>query len=247
MKIAFLGTNGRFDSPTGNTVCIAFDAGDATIILDAGYGIWKLDRYADLEKPAYLFLSHFHLDHVVGLHVLAKFRFPRGLFICGPEGIEEILARLLDAPFTVPLARLPFVTRLLPFPAFETALPFPVKSLPLVHTSPCLGYRLRVDDRVIAYCTDTGYCANAVEVAREADLLIAECAFPMGKESAEWPHLNPESASRIASEAGAKRLALVHFDAHEYGSLEARDEAERAAARRFPYVVAARDGMTVEI
>lgn len=247
MKVAFLGTNGWFDSPTGNTVCTAVDTRDATIVFDAGYGISKLDQYADMEKPAYLFLSHFHLDHVAGLHVLPKFRFPRGLFICGPEGIEEALGRLLDAPFTLPLAELPFATQLLPLPAFEAALPFPTRSLPLVHTSLCLGFRLHLDDRVIAYCTDTGYCTNAVDLARDADLLIAECSFPIGKESAEWPHLNPESAARIASEAGAKQLVLIHFDANEYGDLEARDQAERAAARRFPSVRAARDGMTIEV
>lgn len=30
-------------------------------------------------KPVSLFISHFHIDHVSGLHSLAKFAFPRGI------------------------------------------------------------------------------------------------------------------------------------------------------------------------
>ena len=65
-KIIFLGTNGWYDTDTGNTICILIDSPLFTIILDAGNGIAKLDRYADFNKPAYLFLSHFHLDHIAG-------------------------------------------------------------------------------------------------------------------------------------------------------------------------------------
>jgi ribonuclease BN (tRNA processing enzyme) len=200
-----------------------------------------------MERPAYLFLSHFHLDHVAGLHLLAKFSFRQGLTICGPAGVRGVIERLVNAPFTIPLTGLSFDTRFVELPADGGALPFGVKSLPLVHASPCLGFRLALDDKVIAYCTDTGYCANAVELAREADLLISECALKSGEESPEWPHLNPETAARIAHEAGAKRLALVHFDAHVYGSLADRDKAAAMAALRFPHVIAARDEMTLEV
>ncbi len=50
-------------------------------------------------------------------------------------------------------------------------------------------------------------------LSREADLVIAECAYQSGQGSDDWPHLNPETAARIAKEARAKRLAIVHFDA----------------------------------
>ena len=44
------------------------------IIFDAGNGIAKADRYISQEKPVLLFLSHFHIDHIAGLHTLVKFR-----------------------------------------------------------------------------------------------------------------------------------------------------------------------------
>ncbi len=98
---------------------------------------------------------------------------------------------------------------------------------------------------VIAYCADTGYCANAVALARNADLLIAECAYAPGRSNEAWPHLNPEQAARIACEARAKRLALVHFDARQYPSLSHRDRAGKAAKTLFPCTDVALDGMTI--
>jgi ribonuclease Z len=247
MKAIFLGTNGWYDSPTGNTVSILLEAEETTVILDAGNGISKLDRFSGLDKPAFLFLSHLHLDHVSGFHVFPKLPFRQGLTICGSKGVERELGDLLRAPFTVPLGRLPFSTRFVELPEEEGTLPFPVRALPLVHASPCLGFRLVLDGRIVTYCTDTGYCENAVELARNADLLITECAFKPGQESTDWPHLNPETAGRIAREAKAKQLVLVHFDAHLYGKLSDRDDAVAEVARHFPNVTAARDEMVVEL
>jgi ribonuclease BN (tRNA processing enzyme) len=110
-----------------------------------------------------------------------------------------------------------------------------------------MGYRLEVDDKIIAYCSDTGYCENAVKLGRSADLLITECAFMTGQENPDWPHLNPETAARIAKESGAKKLALVHFDAELYRTIEDRKNAQKAAQKIFPETIAAVDDMVIEI
>ena len=75
MKVVFLGTNGWYDTETGNTICTLLQTDRFDIILDAGNGIHKVDRHIDGGKPVFLFLSHFHVDHIEGLHILAKFRF----------------------------------------------------------------------------------------------------------------------------------------------------------------------------
>ena len=90
MKIIFLGTNGWYDTKTGNTICTLIDAKDYFIVLDAGNGFHKLDRYFNKEKPIYLFLSHFHLDHIIGLHILDKFVFKQGISIYGQKGTKNI-------------------------------------------------------------------------------------------------------------------------------------------------------------
>jgi ribonuclease BN (tRNA processing enzyme) len=247
MKAIFLGTNGWYDTETGNTICTLLQTEEYDILLDAGNGIHRAERHIHGEKPVFLFLSHFHIDHIEGLHILTKFRFGKGLCICGPAGSREILGTFLNAPFTVPLAGLPYPARILEMPEDAASLPFPVETLPLRHTSLTLGYRIAIDGRMIAYCPDTGYCENAVTLARSADLLITECAFKRGQSSEIWPHLNPETAARIAVEAGAKRLALTHFDAGVYQSLPERKESEAVAAGIFPDTIAGMDGLELMI
>jgi ribonuclease BN (tRNA processing enzyme) len=95
--------------------------------------------------------------------------------------------------------------------------------------------------------TDTGPCDNAVRLARDADLLLAECSYRPGETHHGWPHLNPELAATIARDAGARRLVLVHFDASRYETLGQREEARHAAAELFPAVTAGRDGMVIEL
>ena len=246
-KVIFLGTNGWYDTSTGNTICILIDTSFCTIILDAGNGIAKLDRYVDFNKPAYLFLSHFHLDHIIGLHTICKYTFSQGLWICGQEGIASILGKILDAPFTVPAKDFQFTTRFLELPSQKDQLPFSITSLPLVHASLTMGYRFEIDGKIITFCGDTGYCDNAVKLAESADLLITECAFQPGQENINWPHLNPETAARIAKESRAKRLALVHFDAEMYRTTEERKNAQEVAQKIFPDTVATVDDMIIDI
>jgi ribonuclease BN (tRNA processing enzyme) len=247
MKAIFLGTNGWYDTETGNTICTLIQSERYDILLDAGNGLHRADRYIEGRKPVFLFLSHFHIDHIEGLHILAKFRFSEGLVICGPKECRAILGGFLKQPFTVPLADLSFPVRIMEMPDSAASLPFAVESLPLRHSSLTLGYRMTIDDRLIAYCPDTGYCENAVSLARESDLLITECAYKKDEFVEGWPHLNPQTAARIACEAGAKRLVLTHFDASVYQSLAERRDAEAVAAGIFPAATAGMDGLEIDL
>jgi ribonuclease BN (tRNA processing enzyme) len=243
VKVIFLGTNGWYDTGTGNTICTLIQTEQWDIILDAGNGLHRAERFLGRAKPTFLFLSHFHVDHIEGLHILAKFRFAEGLVLCGPAGCRDTLGTFVNHPFTVPLADLPYPTRIMEMPEEAVNLPFPLEALPLRHSSFTLGYRFAVEGRIVAYCPDTGYCENAVTLGRSADLLITECTFKQGQSSEDWPHLNPETAARIACEAGAKRLVLTHFEAGIYQSIPEREEAEAVAAGIFPATKAGRDGL----
>ena len=249
MKVIFLGTNGWYDTPTGNTICTLIRTGQYDIILDAGIGFYKIDHYIPMgdEKPAVLLISHFHLDHIYGLHMLVKGRFPHGLAICGPAGTRQIIDTIVNSPFTVSLDRLPFATTVHELPAEAGCLPFPVDVKPLRHSGVTLGYRIKIDGKIIAYCPDTGYCENAVALGRDADLLITECAYKSGQSDDSWPHLNPEMAARIAVEANAQKLLLTHFAAGTYLTLAERKVSEGVAQTIFPNTLAAFDDMQVDV
>ncbi len=245
MQIIFLGTNGWYDSPTGSTICTLINTDREHIILDAGNGLYKADRYIKDGLPVYIFLSHFHLDHIEGLHVLTKFRFSGGLTILGQQGTAKSLDAIINQPYTVPLKALPYPVAVQELVPVTCHLPFPTECRFLVHASPCMGYRFQLEGRTVAYCPDTGVCESAEQLARNADLLIAECAHLPGESNPSWPHLNPQDAAGIARRAGARKLALTHFDAGRYTSLEMRCEAIKEIWD--VDIVAARDEMVMEI
>lgn len=247
MNAIFLGTNGWFESATGNTLCVLIQTDDFDIVLDAGSGFFRLDKFINGEKPVYLLLSHFHIDHITGLHGLSKINCKNGLYIVGQQGTADVINKIVNAPFTVPLNKLKYKTEIIELPGGIERIPFGLEFLPMLHSDPCLGYRITADELSVAFCTDTGYCENAVKLAQGADLLITECAFLPGEENLEWPHLNPETAARIALEAGAKKLVLTHFDAARYTSLKMRRDAETAAQQVFSRVISSADMMDIEI
>ncbi len=250
MKVHFLGTNGWHDTETGETPCILIDAKEAYIIFDAGNSFRKLDRYVtDTKKPIFLFLSHFHLDHVNGLHTLMKFGFPQGITIYGQPGTRKILDMLINRPFT---GSLELVRKRMPIEVNELNegehdVGIKVKCNYLIHADPCFGYRIEVEGKIITYCTDTGVCDAVVELGKNADLLITECAWKERNQYKEWPHLAPEDAAEMAKKANAKMLALTHFDALNYQSKNERKMAERKAITIFKNSRAMFDDEFIEI
>src|SRR3989339_1283023 len=217
MKIIFLGTNGWFDSKTGNTISTLIETPQAHIVLEAGNGLAKLDQYAREDKPVYIFLSHFHLDHVEGLHTLAKFRYRQGITIIVPKGKRPVLNRFMNWPYTIPPKALKVRVKIREIGKKGLKIPgAQVITLPLKHINGANGYRFLINGKIIAYAADTGYCQGAVDLGQQADWFITECAMKAGGGSDDWPHLNPQTAARLALAAQAKKLILTHFDAVAY-------------------------------
>lgn len=251
MKIRFLGTNGWYANKMGNTVCTAILAKDRMIVLDAGDGFYKA---ADLAAKAGLgkvdvFISHLHLDHCAGLHMLAKFGKGTHVRIFIEESQEEKLRLLVSRPFTADLAEQSIIhapVEIVPFKAGKKTEYF--FSLPLAHPEPTFGFRMELEGKTIAYCLDSGPCAGLIELAKEADVLITECSFlPGTKINPKWPHMNPELAAMQAKEAGAKKLVLTHFGAEEYKMHADREVAGVEAKKIFQNTVIAYDDGALEI
>lgn len=93
--------------------------------------------------------------------------------------------------------------------------------------------------QVFAFVMDTRRCAAAVELARDADLLVCEATFLDGEEdrAEDYHHLTARQAAELAGEAGARRLVLTHFSARHPRSADFADQARAV----FPDVVAPDD------
>jgi ribonuclease BN (tRNA processing enzyme) len=247
MKIVFLGTNGWYSTDQGNTMCTYISTEEFDIILDAGDGLYKIDKYIKGDKPIVLLLSHLHLDHVIGLHILNKFRFQSKISIYGLIGIKKALISLLNHPYTAPLSEVPLNISIKELNEGTVMTPFNLKCNLLEHSDPCLGFRIEIEGKVITYCTDTGLCDNLYKLSDEADVLITECSYKSGQEKWGWPHLKPEEAAEVALKSNVKKLILTHFDASIYLNSENRKEAEIKARKIFPNTISANDELLVDL
>jgi ribonuclease BN (tRNA processing enzyme) len=238
MKITFLGTNGWYSSPTGDTPCILIESEDQYIVLDAGNGIYKLDRFITTDKPVSLFISHFHLDHTSGLHILPKFTFKQGIDVYVGKGRSEDFNTLVNPPFTVGYLPMPenivnlrTEIRLHELPEDGQSIPFTVKAIKQQHAYIDHGFRFQLEEKTIAYTGDCGFTDASKELAKNVDLLICECSNKKTKEPDIWGHFDPIQAGTLAKESGAKQLVLTHFGAHIYTTLEDRKWAEEEARK----------------
>lgn len=253
MKVIFLGTNGWYSTPTGDTPCILIDSKDHYVIFDAGNGIYKLDQYITEDKPISLFISHFHLDHVSGLHILSKFNFKQGIDIYVGANRSKDFQTLVQPPYTVSIENVPeniinlkTQIRLRELGEHEENIPFKAVAIKQFHGYIDHGYRVELEGKTIAYTGDCGLTDTTKKLTSNADLLIAECSNRKTPEE-NWGHLTPELAANLANEMRVKKVILTHFGPEEYPTLDDRRWAEEEARKVFPATTAAMDGMEFEL
>jgi ribonuclease Z len=226
--------------------------------VDTGwYASVKMRRYGvnpmDLE---YLFLTHCHHDHYIGLpHLLFTLcmrRYERPerppLKILGPAAdLETVvhLARALLQPARFPdVDYAPQLFPLKPGDGYEEDA-FRVETCATLHPVEGLCYRF-TDKRtgaVFAFTGDTAYYPPIVEHVRGVSLLIHEASYGPDPAPADNRslHSGAPEAAQVAKEAAVGRLALVHC-------VEEKQAAALAAAQAiFPDSFWPADGETVPV
>ena len=255
MKLIFLGTNGWYSTNESSTICTLIDTPSRYIVLDAGEGIHHLDKYIKENKPIDIFLSHFHLDHTFGFHILPKFRFKNKIRIFSQKGAKKILDTLVNKPFTASfqmLASLGLNIEVRELSNSKNIIDdYVVHTLALVHADPCWGFRfeLNTDSRpkVLSYCTDTGPCENMSTLSKDADILITECSLlSTDKISDSWPHMTPQAAAKIAKDSNVSKLIFTHFVPDKYPTIDSRKSAVFTAKKLFENTICATDGFSLD-
>jgi ribonuclease Z len=104
--------------------------------------------------------------------------------------------------------------------------------------------------RRMAYCTDTVYCRNAVELAHEADVLIHEATYAQRDEdlARRSLHSTASVAARVALEARAAQLLITHLSPrYAAGNAVTPDDLLAEARATFPRTELAHDFLSVEV
>ncbi|MGC1273038.1 MAG: MBL fold metallo-hydrolase [Planctomycetaceae bacterium] len=243
MRVEFLGTSGFHPTERRHTSCVLLP--EVGIAFDAGTGMFRLPSRLQT-KTLSIFLSHSHLDHIVGLTYLLPSLINRSIESAVLHGSARTLAAVRDHLFAEPV----FPVRL-PFEYVELAgsvdLPgggrLTMRSQN--HPGGSLGYRIDWPDRSMAYVTDTTADGSGVDFVRGVDLLIHECNFTDDLQdlAVMTGHSHTTPVCELARDAGVGRLIMTHFDPH--AALD--DPVDLPKARSiFPAAEVAEDGMVCE-
>ena len=245
MKIVLLGTTGYHPNDLRETACLMLP--DLGIVLDAGTAFYRVREYLRTDQLD-IFLTHAHLDHVVGLTYLFDVLHERKMRRVTIHGAAEKLAALDEHLFSPALfpVKLPYEFRPLTDPvAFSDG--GRLTYFPLAHPGGSLGFRLDWPDRSFAYVTDTTAAADApyIEHIRGVDLLVHECNFKDSHPDLAklTGHSCTTPVARVAKKAGVGRLVLTHFNSLDLSS----DPVDLSVAREiFPATEIGTDRMEVE-
>lgn len=243
MRIILLGTGAALPDPERchTSILITLNNG-RHFLLDCGHGATRQLLRVDV-NPAdvgTLFLTHLHHDHVCELpfFVISGWILGRrgSLAIFGPDGTKHLTGHLFEGgAFDADIrARSAYPARQANMEAirpevreYAAGLVYrdddirvtaePVEHIP-AEISPCFGFRIEAEGKVIAFSGDTEPCEGIATLARDADLLIHECTFTEAfiehrRKSGvgTFAHTSPGDLGRLAVAERVKHVVATHI------------------------------------
>lgn len=245
MKLILLGTSGYHPTDQRQTACLMLP--EVGVVLDAGTAMYRVRDHLATDTLD-IFLTHSHLDHVIGLTYLMNVLAEQTISRVTVHGRAEKLRAIDEHLFAQPL-----------FPVKPPATFCPltdqvcvanegrVTHFELSHPGGAVGYRLDWPDRSMAYVSDTTASTDApyVDRIRGVDLLVHECHFldGMSDRAILTGHSCTTAVAQVARCAEVGRLILVHIN-----PLSAADDPVGLLAARavFPQTDLGTDRLVVE-
>ncbi len=269
--IKFWGVRGSMPRPGtaysgfgGNTACVEVGCDGRILVFDAGSGASDLgDDLVRREVTDFdLFLTHAHLDHIVGLPFFSPF-FRHGVSarvwagdISGKTTTREMVGALMSPPF-LPITPDIFSADI-DYRDFSTGEDIDLsprlrlKTACLNHPGGATGYRIEYGGRVACYVTDTEHVIGkpdktVLDLIEGADLVIYDCAFTDEEflPCKGFGHSTWREGVALCETAGAGRLVAFHH--HTKHTDDDMTEIETSLQSLRPGSLVAREGMVLEV
>ena len=228
MRLTVLGSGAACPPAGGASSGYLVEDRGISVLLDCGHGIAAalLTERPDADID-HIIISHMHADHFIDVIAL-RFRFSRdmaglpqpALQLHLPPGGREVMAKVLDAVCFPPdfLDNTFTVAEYGPDAPVDLGGGLRARFALGVHYVP--GWSMRLDgDSSLVYTGDTAPSDAVADLARGADLLLAEATLSEPECGEVRGHLTPAQAAELAREAQVGQLILTHFwfdgDRHE--------------------------------
>lgn len=218
-----LGTNGFIPTGGRHTMSFLVRRGGRPLLLDAGSGLGRLlspplaEALVGIERLD-LVLTHYHLDHTIGISYLPAIvpATPVRIYAPQPPLVDgtpaEALERLIAPPlFPLPLREFPMGVEVVPYAG--DLLEVDGARLRLRrqrHSGGSAG--VVVDDR-LAYCTDCEVDEGSADFVRGVELLLHEMWVTDAEAAAgahRAGHSTVEEVARLSDACGARAVMPVH-------------------------------------
>lgn len=249
LRLTILGAGTGVPLPRRSPAGVLVQIGAAPLLFDLGPGtIPRLDAagvsYRELE---YVFLTHLHPDHTLDLVMLLQalnhtpgFTRTRPLHLFGCVGTRALYADLLRAyprlaPCNFELTLREIGAERIAFDAWM------LETAPSGHTDTSIAYRIEAEGKAIVYTGDAKENRALIEIARDADAFICECAFPRGYATRD--HMTADAVGRVARAANVKRVILNHL----YPPALDVDIVAQVRAEYAGEIIVAQDGARVNV
>jgi ribonuclease BN (tRNA processing enzyme) len=246
VRLTVVGCSGSSPGPRSAASCYLVEHDGFRLLLDLGNGAFgALQGLVDPDTVDAVFLSHLHADHCLDVapfvvwHRYSGRSSGRRIPLLAPAGADTRLALAYDGNGAALTDVFDFAVVT---PGTFRIGPFDVVTARTAHPVECHAVRLTAGGRSLVYTGDTGPCDRVLELARGADLFLAEAAHPPGPDLPTGLHLTAREAGELAAAAGVGRLLLTHVPpwVDEIGQLF-------AASAAFSETELVRSGATYEV
>lgn len=247
----------------GNTSCVSVICDERLVVFDAGSGLACLSRYLEQHpgrRQLDLFISHVHLDHIIGLFGLSQLHDAEwkirlyGESRCGMpfrRQIEDVVRKpYWPTGITEAAAQVEFF-EISPGERIDLTENLHMRTVSGRHPDRSLMYRLESDGRSLVYGLDCELDAEMQRImsgfCRDCNLLICDANFSPEeqKQHPGWGHSSWEEGVRLRRKAGARRVLMTHFSC-DYTD-EILREQETLAKKADDLCCFAKEGMELQI
>lgn len=219
MRVYTLGTGAPLSYTRATLGILVEGQGAQPLLIDTCSGNELIRRLVALGKPLdqhHAILTHRHGDHIGGVLPLAIAVQPLHLY--GPDDALQVARQLLELTYGEIAYRVLDHTYFHPVEPGQryTIAGYQVEFFAVKHRVVTYAVRLTHGDKLFSYSADSLPCANLVHCAQDADLFLCDaiCSSQDDPERVaelrRLAHPTADEAARLAYEAGAKRLGLVH-------------------------------------